>query len=65
MVGERTPGGDDRLSLRNNVPKFKNFMNTAPNYGSLKSLLIALSRLSVCAPICTYGTARLRLDGYL
>jgi hypothetical protein len=69
MVGKRTPGGDDTLSLRNNRPKFKKCRNTACNYGSLKSQLLALSRLSVCLSvcpsICPYGTTRLRLDAFL
>jgi len=51
MVGERTPGGDDRLSLRINRPKLKNFRNTTCNYESLKSQLLASSRLSVCLSV--------------
>jgi hypothetical protein len=35
MVGENIPDGDNRLSLRNNCPKFKNIRNTNYYYGSL------------------------------
>jgi hypothetical protein len=55
-VGERTPGEDGRLFLRNNRPKFKN-LRTQPVIMEVcfrcvrtiaKSHLIVLSRLSVC-----------------
>jgi hypothetical protein len=59
MVDERTQGGDDRLSLRNNRPKFRP-LGTQPVIMEVcfrrvrtiaKTQLLALLSLSVCLSV--------------
>jgi hypothetical protein len=61
----KIPRGDDRLSLRNNCPKFKNIRNTNCYYGSLfqaRSHNREIVTISFVKPVCLSARPSVRME---